>query len=98
MAGTAFYRKMSVTIEAIQLDGDNVQEVLDWINRNDGQAIPIRNSPAKASQLTGSILIHTLEGDHRAEPLDWIIRGVKGEFYPCKPDIFDVTYEPDPDA
>lgn len=39
------------------------------------------------------ILIDTLEGQVRADPGDWIIRGVKGEFYPCKPDIFDATYE-----
>jgi len=38
--------------------------------------------------------IGTLEGPHRADPGDWIIRGVKGELYPCKPDIFDATYEP----
>lgn len=40
------------------------------------------------------LLIETLEGTHRANPGDWIIRGVKGEFYPCKPDIFAATYEP----
>ncbi len=38
--------------------------------------------------------IETLEGNHRADPGDWIIRGVKGEFYPCKADIFAMTYEP----
>lgn len=40
------------------------------------------------------IVIPTLEGDHLARPGDWIIKGVKGEFYPCKPDIFAATYEP----
>lgn len=39
-------------------------------------------------------IIPTLEGNHRADLGDWIIRGVKGEFYPCKPDIFEETYEP----
>jgi hypothetical protein len=39
------------------------------------------------------LIIPTLEGDMRAEPGDWIIRGVQGEFYPCKPDIFEATYE-----
>lgn len=39
------------------------------------------------------LLIHTLEGIHKANVGDWIIKGVKGEFYPCKPDIFDLTYE-----
>ena len=40
------------------------------------------------------LLIHTLEGVMRANFGDWIIRGVKGEFYPCKPEIFEATYEP----
>lgn len=42
---------------------------------------------------TGVLTIRTLEGDMKANPGDWIIRGVKGELYPCKPDIFDATYE-----
>jgi hypothetical protein len=42
----------------------------------------------------GSMLIDTLEGTMQAQPGDWIIRGVKGELYPCKPDIFAATYEP----
>lgn len=42
----------------------------------------------------GSLTICTLEGDMNAAPMDWIIKGVNGEFYPCKPDIFDKTYEP----
>jgi len=40
-----------------------------------------------------ALVIHTLEGDMRADDGDWIIKGVKGEFYPCKPDIFEATYE-----
>ena len=42
--------------------------------------------------------IETLEGFHVVTPDDWIIRGVQGEFYPCKPDIFDATYEPAEDS
>ena len=42
------------------------------------------------------IAIDTLEGEMHADPGDWIIRGVQGEFYPCKPDIFEATYEPVP--
>ena len=44
------------------------------------------------------IAIRTLEGEMRAIPGDWIIRGVQGEFYPCKPDIFAATYEPVPES
>lgn len=48
----------------------------------------------EAYQTDREMIIHTLEGDHRAAVGDWIITGVKGEQYPCKPDIFDKTYEP----
>lgn len=41
-----------------------------------------------------SLVIPALEGYHTASPGDWIIRGIKGEFYPCKPDIFEATYDP----
>ena len=43
----------------------------------------------------GKLKIETLEGDMFVSPGDWVIRGVKGEFYPCKPDIFEATYEED---
>lgn len=42
--------------------------------------------------------VHTLEGDHTWTPEDWLIRGVKGEYYFCKPDIFDATYDPSPNV
>lgn len=48
----------------------------------------------QAQQAMDSGIIHTLEGDMRYEPGDWIITGIKGEQYPCKPDIFEATYEP----
>ncbi len=47
----------------------------------------------KAYQTEKEMLIHTLEGDMKANPGDWIIIGVEGEQYPCKPDIFEKTYE-----
>lgn len=77
------FRKKPVVVEAIRWDGTNVDEVLGFIL-------------TKGSAIRGSehgILIETLEGTMRAERGDWIIRGVKGEFYPCKPDIFEATYE-----
>ena len=48
----------------------------------------------QVSDMSDYLIIKTLEGDHRADVNDWIIRGVKGELYPCKPDIFEMTYEP----
>ena len=76
------YRKKPVVIEAIQYQIHNVVAVVQFL---EGQAF----EPG----LDG-IVIKTLEGDMTAAPGDWIIKGVQGEFYPCKPDIFAATYEP----
>lgn len=81
------FRKKPVVIEAILWDGTNVDEVLGFILPN-GEARRIGSQPCDG------ILIGTLEGEMRADKGDWIIKGIKGEFYPCKPDIFDATYEP----
>ena len=86
------YRKKPVVIEAMQLptDGDIARyvEIADWLSGVGATAVPAVND------LVGTaIRIPTLEGDMLAQPGDWIIRGVAGEFYPCKPDIFDATYE-----
>ena len=79
------YRKKPVVIEAVCWDGS--QEAVEELGRLTGNAgFPVGHS--------GSIIIITLEGEMRAMPVDWIIKGVKGEFYPCKPDIFEATYEP----
>lgn len=66
--------------------------IIDWIL--DGGGTARYHDVNVATVLPQSIYIDTLEGTMRAEPGDWIIRGVQGEFYPCKPDIFDATYEP----
>lgn len=52
------------------------------------------DAPADMNAVSNQLWIKTLEGGHIASPGDWIIRGVKGEFYPCKPDIFASTYDP----
>lgn len=80
------FRKKPVVIEAIQFSAENFEECCDFIgeeNLNDGTL--------EAEEYIG---ITTLEGDHDARHGDWIIKGVAGEFYPCKPDIFEKTYEP----
>lgn len=87
----AEYRKKPVVIEAVRFTGDNFDEVAEFVM--------VRNGDQEVSgQGFGDphIVIYTLEGEMRADPGDWIIRGVKGEFYPCKPDIFEATYEPVP--
>lgn len=81
------FRKKPVVIEAVQWGGNNVQELAIFL---DGTPTT-REYGIVAGQ---PINIFTLEGNHRANIRDWIIKGVKGEFYPCKPDIFEQTYEP----
>lgn len=85
------FRKKPVTIEAIQFTGeDNLKEVLEFAEKSQSITIPSRK-PGVAPTIF--IAIPTLEGDMRASVGDWIIRGVQGEYYPCKPDIFEATYE-----
>lgn len=85
----AQFRKKPVVIEAMQLpaiDVDASDELIEFLNSaGDGVIL---------SDYDGGVSINTLEGTMRGDPGDWIIKGVKGEFYPCKPDIFAATYEP----
>lgn len=90
-----FFRKKPVVIEALQFTGDNFMDIMHWAH--DGMP-PEMNSIVLHDGSGRGLLIRTLEGVHHASIGDWIIRGVKGEFYPCKPDIFDATYEPAPEA
>lgn len=76
------YRKKPVVIEAVQWTGENHAEMCEFIDPEVFEIIP-----------RVGLVIHTLEGDHHASPGDYIIKGVNGEFYPCKPDIFAKTYE-----
>jgi hypothetical protein len=92
------YRKKPVIIEARRLDGtakDN--DVYQWVQANtQGSFDPYSEIPISGVSIdpaTGFMLIATLEGVMQAKPGDWIIQGVAGEFYPCKHDIFEATYE-----
>lgn len=93
MTSPTKYRKKPVVIEAMYNDGEieTISAILDWINGGNGAKGPA------TYDLTGkpsmSIHIETLEGVMRADVGDFIIKGVNGEFYPCKPDIFAKTYE-----
>lgn len=82
------YKKKPVVIDAMQFDGDNHEAIYAWVDSLDHED----NGPAFDTS-RGCLLIQTLEGTMRASPGDWIIRGVSGEYYPCKPDIFTMTYE-----
>lgn len=74
------YIKNPIPIEALQWNGDNKDEILSFI----GESAEIRG---------GSLYIKTLEGDMFAPIGSYIIKGVNGEFYPCREDIFEKTYE-----
>lgn len=105
MSTPTTFRKKPVEVEAMcfAIDATNATPIVDWITANDGKA---RHIEALSIGLSGAgqpdatrtspdrIAIHTLEGVITASPGDWVIRGVQGEFYPCKPDIFEATYEP----
>lgn len=74
------FRKKPVEVEAVQYTGTNFGAIEDFVGGD-------------AEFRDGQLLVATLEGPLRANVDDWIIKGVKGEFYPCKPDIFVATYE-----
>lgn len=76
------FRKKPVEIEAIRWMTDNYEDIWNFVGKS-------LSADANGRDLT----IATLEGSMKANPFDWIIKGVKGEFYPCKPDIFEATYE-----
>ena len=86
------YRKRPVVIEAIKYrpgPGGNCAAVAAFLGVPNECA-----DPDEACDPETEWYIATLEGEMCADAGDWIIRGVKGEFYPCKPDIFEATYEP----
>lgn len=80
------YRKRPVEIEAVQYNGENGNVLRHW------GAGTIREIPG-TDPFPLHLEIETLEGTMTAQIGDWIIKGVAGEFYPCKPDIFEATYE-----
>ena len=96
------FRTKPVVIDAVQWTGANIDLVLPFIKdgHDSFEHLPraaddphIDNGIGHTPSL-GELYIPTLEGTMTARAGDWIIRGVKGEFYPCKPDIFAATYEP----
>lgn len=90
------FRKKPVVIEAVQWTGQNLGELLAFTGKHPEWNEWFENFKAYEAYVkaNGSVFkIVTLEGTMDATPGDWIIKGVKGEFYPCKPDIFAATYE-----
>jgi hypothetical protein len=93
------FRKLPVEIDAMQWDGTaaSATPIIDWILSNGSTATYRCSNPDRCAEHNGdtphTISIRTLEGDMAATVGDWIIRGVMGEFYPCRGDIFAATYE-----
>jgi hypothetical protein len=88
----AQYKKKPVVIEAVQYNGTR-----DWGEAPDWLIKATQKDPSQPGSLNvheRHATIYTLEGIHTANPGDYIIRGVNGELYPCKPDIFEKTYDP----
>ena len=85
------YRKVPVEIEAIQFTGDNIESINEWV------AEFYKNHPqlrCRVLTFEGDyIYIKTLEGTMECAKGNWIIRGVEGEFYPCRDSVFRATYE-----
>lgn len=107
MSGPAKFRKLPVVIEAMHFGSDltapEAMEIYHWIESNtlgsfepldviEGRK-PYPESGVSIDPRDGRMIISTLEGLHWVSPGDWVIRGVKGEFYPCRADIFTATYE-----
>lgn len=94
------YRKKPVVIEAVQWTGLNLGEIKSFVGESlvifEGRRyldVNCVNGTTSMRKYPNTMIIKTLEGDHRCTIGDYIIKGVNGEFYPCKPDIFEKTYD-----
>jgi hypothetical protein len=89
------YRKKPVVVDAIRVPDIGKSTCNEFF-----EALRVLGANASPDRIMlpmdDHIVIHTLEGEMRANPGDWIIKGVMGEFYPCKSDVFEATYEPQP--
>ena len=93
-------RKKPVLLEAMQLTGSGPHdiEVYQWIENHVGGFGPVElqgeQKGVSVDPRTGFMLLATPDGVKEAEPGDWIIRGIRGDFHPIKPDVFKATYDP----
>lgn len=84
------WRKKPVVIEAMRTDGTlaTARAIAEWAGPS---VFPSRHNPKQGT--CSEMTVNSLEGPMRVDEGDWVIRGVQGEHYPCKPDIFEATYE-----
>ena len=91
------YRKKPVVIDAVEWTGKNHREMFDFLTGTHDMPMTAGGQDftfyIDHSKISGGLIINTLEGEHIASIGDYIIKGVNGEFYPCKPDIFNKTYD-----
>lgn len=92
------YRKKPVVIEAMEVTYESAMDVFRWIEQNSQGAFDFAGTERPEigvgiDPADGRMVIATLEGDMHVSLGDYVIRGVQGEFYPCKPDIFRATYD-----
>ncbi len=89
------YVKKPVTIEALKWSGVSILDVIRFLTNGRGRRTDNAgdNYYFDHSRVNGGLIIRTLEGDMTANIGDFIIKGISGEFYPCKPDIFNKTYD-----
>ena len=85
--------KKPVVIQAIRWDGNNIRELSEFMGEKLPNGTLKRKVDIYGDTSMPVLVIFTCDGDHHAAVGDWIIRGTHGEFYPCKPDIFEQVYE-----
>ena len=89
------YRKKPVVVEAVQWTGENHREMWNFLTGKVDEYIQLTgdNFYINHNCVRGGLVIKTLEGDMSAHIGDYIIKGIKGEFYPCRKEVFEETYE-----
>ncbi len=94
------YRKKPVVVEAMLWTDVFPRKMWEFLGGGKDEYMQANgeNFYIDHSKVKGGLIIKTLEGEHLANIGDYIIKGVKGEYYPCKPDIFEMTYDPVFDA
>lgn len=88
------YRKKPIVVEAFHMSREHCLDNSEWPSwLHQAWQKPIAEAGALFSRLDGALFVQTLEGTHKVSWDDWIIQGVEGELYPCKPEIFEKTYD-----
>lgn len=88
------YRKKPVVVEAVRWTGSNLEEIRNFVGSDlIEDCVELFDTKRELKKMLVGIAINTFEGTMRVDYGDYIIKGVQGEFYPCKPDIFEQTYE-----